>query len=165
MVDISVAELQSVLRESVYVTPAVADQLRYMSSFDVLAYVPRDATFAASDITDLPLMNRFTLRRDFLLTMLRLGLNDDIPEDAESLNRISHLEVSFKEISNKFRKFLIAHYSVVRGRMLVFAVVINRDIGRGETDLSTFVCDKYSGTILPEPVLSSRCLLSPRGKG
>ena len=32
MVDIYVAELQSALRESVYVTPAIADQMRYMSS-------------------------------------------------------------------------------------------------------------------------------------
>ena len=46
MVDISVAELQSALRESVYVPPAICDQLRHKSSSDVLAFVPRDATFA-----------------------------------------------------------------------------------------------------------------------
>ena len=46
MVDIFVTELQGALLERVYVTPAIADQLRHMSSFGVLAYAPRDATFA-----------------------------------------------------------------------------------------------------------------------
>ena len=55
MMNISVVELQSALRKSIYFAPAIADQLRYMRSFDVLAYVPRDATFAASDMTALPL--------------------------------------------------------------------------------------------------------------
>ena len=150
MVDISVAELQSALRESVYVAPAIADQLRYMSSFGVLAYVPRDATFAASDMTALSLMDRFALLRDPLLTVLRLGLNNDVPEDTEPLNRVPHLEASFNEISNKFRRFLIAHYSVVCGRTLVFAAVINRYIGVWENDLSTFFRDKCPGIIPPE---------------
>ena len=61
IVDIFVAEMQSALRESVYVTPAIAGQLRYMSSADVPAYVPRDVTFTASDMTALPLMDRFAL--------------------------------------------------------------------------------------------------------
>ena len=128
-VDISVAELQSVLRENVYVTPAIDDQLRYTSSFYVLVYVPRDATFAASDMTALPIMDRFAFLRDSLLTMLRLGLNDEVLGNTEPLNRISHLVASFNEISNKFRRFVITHYSAVRGRMLVLAGVINRDIG------------------------------------
>ena len=113
MVDIAVAELQSAPRKGVYVTPATADQMRYMSSFDVLTYVPRDASFAASDMTSLVPMNRFALLHDILLTVLRLGLNDDVPEDGESLNRISHLEASFNEIPTSFRRFLITHYSVV----------------------------------------------------
>ena len=58
-------------------------------------------------------------------------------------NRIYHLEASSKNISNNFRSFLITHYSVVRGRMLVLAVVNNHDIGVWESDLSTFVLDKY----------------------
>ena len=129
MVDISVAELQSALRESVCVTSAIADQLWYMSSFDVLACVPPNATFAASDMTAFSLMDRLALLRDPLLTVLRLGLNNDVPEDAELLNRVPHLEVSFNEISNKFRRFLIAHYSAVCGRMFVFTAVISRYIG------------------------------------
>ena len=92
MVDISVAELQSALRENVYVTPAIADQSRCTSSFDVLAYVPRDETFAASDKTSLPLVDRFALLRDSMLTVLRLGVNNDVTEDAEPLDRISHLD-------------------------------------------------------------------------
>ena len=72
-----------------------------------------------------------------------------IPEDAEPLNRISHHKASFNEISNKFSRFRITHYSVVRGRMLVLAGVINRDIGVWESDLSTFVRDTYSGTMPP----------------
>ena len=132
MVDISVAELQSAVRERVFVTPAISDQLRYMSSFDVLAYMPRDATFAASDMTVLPVMDRFALLRDSLLTVLRLGLNDDASENAEPLNRISHLEASFNEISNKFRRLLITHHSAVQGSMLVLAGVINRDIACGK---------------------------------
>ena len=94
-------------------------------------------------------MDRFALLRDSLLAVLRLGLNDEVPGNAEPLNRISHLEASFNEISNKFRRFLISHYSVVRGRMLVLAGVINRDIGVWESGLSTFVRDKYSGTMSP----------------
>ena len=104
-VDISVAELQSVLRESVYVTPAIDDQLRYMSSFYVLVNVPRDATFAASDMTALPIMDRLAFLRDSLLTMLHLGLNDEVLENTEPLNRISHLEASFNEISNSSAGF------------------------------------------------------------
>ena len=136
-------------RPSELVIPAIADQLRYMSSFDVLAYVPRNATFAASDTTGLPLMGHFALLRDSLLNVLHLGLNDDILDNAEPLSRISHLEASFNETSNKFRRFLITHYSVVRGSMLVIAGVINRDIGVWESDLSTLVRDKYSGTMPP----------------
>ena len=94
-------------------------------------------------------MDRFALLRDSLLTVLSLGLNDEVPEDAESLNRISHHKASFNEISNTFSRFLITHYSAVRGRMLVLAGVINRDIGVWESDLSTFVRDKYSGTMPP----------------
>ena len=113
MVGISaVAGLQSALRASIYVTPTIVDQLRYMSSSDVLAFVPRDATFAASDMTALPVMDRFALLRDSLLTMLLLGLNDDVPEDAEPLNRIFHLEASLNEISYEFHRFLITHYQV-----------------------------------------------------
>ena len=149
MVNISAAEMQSALRESVYVTPAIAHQLRYMSSFTVPAYVPHDAIFAASDMAALPLMDRFALLRDYLLTVLRLGLNDDVPKDAEPLDRVSHLVASFNEISNTFRRFLIAHYSVVRGRMRVVAGVINRDIGVWESDLSTLVRDKNSGATPP----------------
>ena len=52
----------------------------YMSSFDVLAYVPRDATFAASDMTALPPMDRFVFFRDSLMTVLRLGLNMMFPK-------------------------------------------------------------------------------------
>ena len=140
MVDISLADMQSALRESVYVTPATADQLRRMSSFDELEYVPRDAAFAASDMTALPLMNRFALLRDFLWTVLLLGLNDDVLEDAEPIHRSSYLEASFNEIAKKFRRFVITFYSVVRGCMLVLAAVNNRDISVWESDLSTFVC-------------------------
>ena len=147
MVDISVAEMRSALRESVYVAPVIADQLRYMSSFDVLTYVPREAIFAASDMTALPLTDHFALLRDSMITVVRLGLNDDVPEDAESLNCIFHLDASFNDISNKFRRFLVAHHSVIRGRMLVLAGAINRDIGVCESDLSKFVRDKYSGTM------------------
>ena len=75
--------------------PAIVDQLQYMSSFNVLAYVPRDATFATSDKTALLFMDRFALLRYCLLIVLRLGLNDDVPKDAEPLNRISRLEISF----------------------------------------------------------------------
>ena len=149
MVDISLAEVQSAIRESVYITPAIANQLRYMTSFDLFAYVPRDATFTASDMTALPPMDRFALLRDSLLTVLHLDLNNDVPEDAEPLNRISHLEASFNEISNKFRRFLTTYYSVVRGRMLVLAGAISRDIGVWESDLSTFVGVKYSGAMTP----------------
>ena len=66
---------------------------------------------------------------------------------------ISHIEASFNEISNKFRRFLIMHYNVGRGRMLVLAGVINRDIGVWKSDLSTVVGKKYSGTI-PRDVYS-----------
>ena len=149
MVDISVVEMQSALRESVHVAPVIADQLRYMSSFDVLTYVPRVAIFGASDMTALPLADHFALLRDSLLTVVHLGLNGDVPEDAESLNRIYHLDASFNDISNKFRRFLIAHHSVVHGRMLVLAGAVNRDIGVWESDLSKFVRDKYSGTMPP----------------
>ena len=96
-----------------------------------------------SNMTVLPLMNRFALLRDSTLTVLCLGLNDGVPKDAEPLNRISPLlEASFNEISNTFHRFRITYYSVVRGRMLL-AGVINRDIGVWESDLSTFVRDKY----------------------
>ena len=165
MVGISVEDLQRALRESLCVTPAISDQLRYMSSFDVLASVPRDATFAASDMTVLPLMDRFALLRDSLLTVLRLGLNDDVPEDAEPLNPISHLEASFNEILNKFRRFLITHYSVARGRMLVLAGVINRDNGLWESDLSALVRDKYERTMPPGASTAIKIFSLPTWKG
>ena len=146
MVDISLANMQSaLLRESVYVAPATADQLQHMSSFYELEYVPRDAAFAASDMSALPLMNRFALLRDFLLTVLLLGLNDDVLEDAEPIHRSSYLEASFNEIAKKFRRFVITYYSVVRGCMPVLAGVNNCDISVWESDLSTFVRGKNSG--------------------
>ena len=120
-----------------------------MSSFDVLAYVLRDATFAASNMTALPLVDRFAFLCDFLLIVLHLGLNDDVPKNTDPLNRISHFEVPFNEISNKFRRLLITHYSVLRGRMLVLAGIINCDIGVWESDLSTYLRDKYSGIMPP----------------
>ena len=101
VVDIAVAELKSALRESVYVTPAIVNQLRYISLFDVLAYGPRDATFAASDITALPLMGRFGLLYNSFLTGMRFSLNDDVPKVAESINRISRLEAWFNESSTR----------------------------------------------------------------
>ena len=100
-------------------------------------------------MTVLTLIDLFALLFDPLLTVLLLGLNDDVPEDAEPLNRTHHLETSFNEISNKFRRFLITRYSVVRGRMLVLAGVINRNIGVWESDLYTFVRNKYSRTMSP----------------
>ena len=120
-----------------------------MSSFDVLAYVPRDATFAVSDMAALRLMNGIALLRDSLVTILRIDLYDDVPEDAAPLNRISCLEASFNEIFNKCRRFLITHWSKVRGRMLVLAGVINRDMGVWESDLYTFVRDEHSGSMPP----------------
>ena len=122
MVEISVAKLQSARK---YIAPASADQWWYMSPFDVLAYFSRDASFAASDIRALMLMDRFAPLRDSLLTVLYFGLNDDVPKDAEPLNRISRLEASLNKMSNKVRRFFITHYS----RMLVLAGVVNRDIG------------------------------------
>ena len=110
-------------------------------------------------------MDRFVLLCDSLLAVLRLGLNDDVPEDAEPLNRISHLEASFNEISNKFHRFFITHYSVVRGRMLVLGGIINHGIGVWESDLSTLVRDKYSGTMPPGSGTSSRCFLCPPEEG
>ena len=104
-----------------------------MTSFEVLAYVSRDATFASSDMIALPLMDRFALFRDFLLPVLDLGLNDDVPTHAEPLNRISRLEVLFNGISNKLYRFLITHYSF-RGHLLVLTGVINRDIGVWKSD-------------------------------
>ena len=136
-----------------------------MSSFDVLAYVPHDAIFAAPDMTALPLVDQFALFPDFLLTVLRLVPNDDVPKDAEPLNRISHLAASFNEKSNKFRRFFITHYSVAPGLMVVLAGVINRDIGVWESNLSTFVRANIQEPCLQEPALSSRCFLSPPGKG
>ena len=120
-----------------------------MRSFDVLAYLPRDATFTALDITSLPLMDHFALLCDVLLAVLCLGLNNDVPEDTETLNCISRLKASFNEISNKFRMFLFTRYWVIRGRMLVLAVVIQRDIGGWESDPTTLVRDKYSRTMPP----------------
>ena len=107
--------MQSALRESVYIAPVIADQFWYMSSFDMLTYVSREVIFAASDMTPFPHTDPFILLRDSLLTFVRLGLNDDVLEDTESLNRISHLDASFNDIPNKFRRFLITHYSVFRG--------------------------------------------------
>ena len=75
----------SICRTSDYRTITV------LSLFDVLAYVPRDATFAALDMTAFQLMDRIAFLRDSLLTVLRTGLNDDVPEDAEPLNRIARL--------------------------------------------------------------------------
>ena len=147
MVVISVAELQSVLRKSYCVKLSIVDQLWYMSSFDVFADVSRDVNITASNMTALPLMDHFALLRSSLLTVLRLGLNDAVPEDAEALNRISRLEASFSNISNMFRRFPVTYYIVVRTRMLVFAGGINRDIGVWENDLSTFLRDKCSGTL------------------
>lgn len=57
--DMSMAELQSAPHDVLRVTQPIADQLRSISEFDVLAYVPRDASFAVSDVTALPLMDRF----------------------------------------------------------------------------------------------------------
>ena len=131
----------------------------------MLAYVPRDATFAAVDTTALSLMDRFALHRDSLLTVLRLSLNDEVPEDAEPLNRISHLVALFNEMSNKFHRLLITHYSVVRGRMLVLADVINRDIGVGQATCLYLCVTNIQEPCLPEPALSSRCFLSLPGKG
>ena len=59
------------------------------------------------------LMDGFALLRDSLLTMLRLGLSDEVFDDAEPLNYISRLDASFNEIYNNIRRFLITHYSVV----------------------------------------------------
>ena len=115
----------------------------------MLPYVLRDATFAASDRTALPLLHRFGLLCDSLLSALRPGLNDGVREDAESLNRISRLEVSFNEISNKLCRFLITHYSVVCRCMLVLAAIIKNHIGVRTSDRSRFVLDKCSGTMPP----------------
>ena len=82
--------------------------------------------FAASDLTALPLMDRFTLLRYSLLTVPRLDLNHGVPEDMEHLNRTYHIETSFNKIFNKFHRFLIMHCSVIRGRMLLLAGVINQ---------------------------------------
>ena len=87
-------------------------------------------------------MDRAVLLRDSLLTVLYLGINDHVPEDMEPLNCISRLEASFNEISTKFCRFLITHYSIVHRRMIMIAGVINRDIGAWKSDLSTFVRDK-----------------------
>ena len=92
-------------------------------------------------MTTFPHTDPFILLRDSLLTVVRLGLNDDVPEDTESLNRISHL------VPNKFRRFLITHYSVFRGCILELAGAINRDIGVWESDLSKFVRDKFLETM------------------
>ena len=100
-----------------------------------------------------------------MLTALRFGLNGDVPEDAEPLNRIPHLEASFNEISDKIRRFLITHYRVVRGHMLVLAGVINRDIDVWESDLSTFVIDKCSGTMPPGASTVIEMLPLPAWKG
>ena len=62
-------------------------------------------------------------------------------------NCISYLKASFSEISKTFRKFLITHYSVVRGRMLVLASIINHDSSMWERGLSIFVREKYSQTM------------------
>ena len=115
----------------------------------MLTYVPRDANFAASNITVLPLMDRFAVFRDSSLTVLRLGLNDGVPKPGEPLSCIFHFEATFNEIFNKFRMLLITHYSVVRGCILVLAAVINRDIGVWGSGLSTFVRHEYSGTVPP----------------
>ena len=120
-----------------------------MGLFNVFAYVAHDATFAASDMTALLLMDHFALLRDSLLTVLRLGLNDEVLENTQPLNYISRLEASFNDISDKLSMFFITHYSVVRDRMLVHAGVINRDISVYESDLSKFVRDKYSGAMPP----------------
>ena len=150
MVDISVAELQSALHENECICHS--SDCRSIAVHELVRrarYVPRDTTFAALDMTVLLLMDPFPLLRDSLLTVLRLGLNDDVPEDTKPLNRISRLEASFNEISNKFRMFFIPHYSVVGGSMIVFACAINRDVGVWERTLPTSVRDKYSGTMPP----------------
>ena len=135
--------------------------MRLMSSFDVLVYVPRDATFSASDMTAFPLTDRFALLRDSLLTVPRLGLNDDVPGNAEPLNSILHLKASFNEIPNKFRRFR----SVVRGRMLVLTGVTNRDIGVWKSNLSTFMRDRYSGAMPPGADTAIDMLPLPARKG
>ena len=159
MVNMSVPELQSALRKTAYATP-VANQLRCMSSFQVLAYVPRDATFAASDMTALPL-DHAASRPEY-----------DVPKYTEPLNRIYRLEPSFNEIFTKFSMVLLTHDSVVRscmlalagvlrGRMLVLAGAFNHDIGIRKSDLSIFVRDKCSGTMPPGAGTIVEMFLSP----
>ena len=77
------------------------------------------------------------------------GSQQIISSDAEPLNISSFPQASFNEISNKFSRFHITHYSIVHGRILVLAGVINRDIGVWESGLSTFVRDKYAGIMPP----------------
>ena len=122
-----------------------------MSTFHVLAYALRDATFAGSSMAALPLMDRCTLLHDSLRTALRIGRNGDAPNQVhmEPLRHTFHLVVSLSDISYESRRFFITYYSVVRGRMFVVAGVINLDIGVWENDLSTFMRGEYSGTIPP----------------
>ena len=159
MVDIFVAELQSAVREIVYVTPAILDQLRYMSSFDVLAYVPRNASFAASDMTAFSRTDHMALFRDFLLIELCLGLYDDAPQSYLSLRGLVQQDLQqAQQVSDHTLQ-------CIRARMLVLACVINRSIAVRESDLFTYVRCNYLGTVPPNSAMSSRCFLSPPGKG
>ena len=72
------------------------------------------------------------------------------------------LQVSRSGLWRGCTNILITHYSVVRGRMLILAGVINRDIGVWENSLSTFVRDKYSGTMPPR---ASTVIEIPAWKG
>ena len=94
-------------------------------------------------MTVLPLIDRFALLRDSALTMLRLGLNGDILEDAEPVFLASRPRPTRSPASSA------GSYSEVRRRMLVLAGVINHDIGVWKINLPIFVRDKYSGTMPP----------------
>lgn len=154
IVDISASKWQGTLPESVYVTSAVPDQLRYMSPFDVVVNVPRDATLASSDMAALPLMDRFSLPLDFLLTMLRLGIHDDVSEDAEPLARNSHLGASFSEIPTVW---CVAACSCSLVPSTVTSVC-------ERAAYLHFWVKNVQDPCLPEPALSWRCFLFPPGK-
>lgn len=135
MIDISVSDIQ------------IADQLRGISLFDVFVYVPSDAEFSTSDMTDLPLVDQFAILQDSLLTVMRLVLNEDVPEYFQPLQSIACLDASFKDIADKFRSSLIIPHSAVRSQISVLTTLLNRDFGKWESDLSKFVRDIYSGTV------------------
>lgn len=99
--DLSIPYLQSTLCETVGVTHAIANQVKFIGPFHVLAYLPHDATFPASDIAVLPLTDRFVISRESLITVQRLGLNQYNPEDAKSLRRVGHLKAAFVTIPDK----------------------------------------------------------------